>query len=444
MRAWMISLLVLPLLFLSLTVSADVSDISERWYYGTEESIEDIAVQEDGSRYAVVTNGTVYVFGTEGNQPLWFYDLEGTEQGIGWNRVAMSDNGMFVAVASRNYGFYVFDGSNGDLLTTHVVNRSFTSVSMSSDGLQIAAGCMDGKVYFFDAYLGLTWAYEAPSPVTAELSPSGEYAAIASLSGDNHLSLITVSNEFLWSFEPGGQVIDMAFSEDDTLAVAVGDVDSVHLFLPDSNVPIFSSSIPQPRDVSICNSAVAVAGGQTKVFSISGTTIMDAGQASQNITISDDGNIVAYSDEYDCVVNVLDGDEYSFEGSGVVKISGNGVTIAASNTEGVLLITIYSTNSGSDPSVDHTPTILGFGVLVLLIVVAVVGVLLFKEVAKNKKRDDGRDERVEVAPMDDERPKKKKKVTVECPECGHLIPLRSNKRPLDIKCPECGVEGVVE
>ena len=105
------------------------------------------------------------------------------------------------------------------LLWSYETGDEVRSVSISSDGSDIAAGSADDKVYLFDREGNLLWSYETGISVeSVSISSDGSYIAAGSLG--KKVYLFERAGNLLWSYKTGGGVYSVSMSSDGSCIAA--------------------------------------------------------------------------------------------------------------------------------------------------------------------------------------------------------------------------------
>lgn len=151
-----------------------------------------------GTVVAGSNNGYVHVYDGVGNL-LWSYDT-----GADVASVAVSSDGVYIAVGSLGNKLYLFDRSGSKLWEKTVPiayggsgnGEESKSVAISVFGEYIVAGCNDA-LYVYKKDGTLHWSH-AGKETCAGISPDGNYIAACEIGGDVHLFSIASSTP-LWT-----------------------------------------------------------------------------------------------------------------------------------------------------------------------------------------------------------------------------------------------------
>ena len=152
----------------------DRNSSTPRWSYSTGDTVRAVALSEDffgQQRYHLAAgswNGKVDFFHNNNSAPLWNHTT-----GDSIYSVAITDDSEYVAVGSKDYNVYLFDGE-GNSLWSYATGSTVLSLDFSVDGEELAVG--SDKVYLFDKDSGTPlWSYTTGNSVkSVETSADGE------------------------------------------------------------------------------------------------------------------------------------------------------------------------------------------------------------------------------------------------------------------------------
>jgi len=144
--------------------------------------------------------------------------LWGHETGGHVNSVSTSSDGSYVAAGCFDEKVYFFD-RNGKLLWSHKTDDDVYSVSTSSDGSYVAAGSKDKKVYFFDREGELLWNH-GTGGVVESVSTSSDGSYVAAGSWDTKVYFFDRNGKLLWNHGTGGVVESVSTSSDGSYVAA--------------------------------------------------------------------------------------------------------------------------------------------------------------------------------------------------------------------------------
>jgi len=161
---------------------------------------------------------------TQEYELLWSY-----ETGDEVRSVSISSDGSDIAAGSLDDKVYLFE-REGNLLWSYETGISVESVSISSDGSYIAAGSLGKKVYLFERAGNLLWSYKTGGVVrSVSISSDGSYIAAGSY--DHKVYLFERAGNLLWSYKTGGVVLSVSISSDGPYIAAGSLDDKVYLFV---------------------------------------------------------------------------------------------------------------------------------------------------------------------------------------------------------------------
>lgn len=110
-------------------------------------------------------------------EPQWQYDL--TDE---FNTIAISDDGEFTVVGSKDGNISFFDNANQAPQWSYPAGASVNTISISANGSAIVAGTDDNLVlHFTDSQPVPLWTYSADGPITrVDLTSDGDFFTVAS------------------------------------------------------------------------------------------------------------------------------------------------------------------------------------------------------------------------------------------------------------------------
>lgn len=115
--------------------------------------------------------------------------------------VAVSGDGMFVAVGSRDNSLRLFDES-GKLLWPFEAENSILGVDISPDGKWLAVASEDRFVYLLDGEGNVLWRFKAARPMN-NAAVAGDGSLIAATSDDLSVYVLDRERNLLWQKELG-------------------------------------------------------------------------------------------------------------------------------------------------------------------------------------------------------------------------------------------------
>ena len=103
------------------------------------------------------------------------------------------------------------------------------AVAVSGDGMLVAVGSRDNSLSLFDASGELLWRFEAENSILGvDISPDGQWLAVAS--EDRFVYLLDGENNVLWKYKAGRPMNNAAVARDGSLVAATSDDLSVYVF----------------------------------------------------------------------------------------------------------------------------------------------------------------------------------------------------------------------
>ncbi|MEM2902441.1 MAG: PQQ-binding-like beta-propeller repeat protein [Candidatus Bathyarchaeia archaeon] len=289
-------------------------------------------------------------------QPLvWRYTATGSV-----TSVAISSNGLYVAVGSKDGFIYLLDRLRGDKLWKYAVWSRINDVSISEDGSYVVAGGSNGILYFFDRNLtgnSYLWKYSlGTSVLSTSISGDGECVVVGCF--DQRLYFFEKDQPSpLWSHKTEGKVGAVKLSVEGGFAVAGSDDGYVYVFDREytrntfisrfrAGAPIVSVSISRDGSCVAAGSLDGYVYFQDRFRNVEGYTWRHKVTSKvTSLDISSDGGYVAAGDSsgrtYLFDKNYT-GNSYvwSYPTGGqltVVSISGNGGLIASGSEKGIYL-----------------------------------------------------------------------------------------------------------
>lgn len=176
------------------------------WNYTTGGAINSIAVSGDGKYVAAASqDGKFYLFNTSNlvNALIWTYNAPKGNYGT----VSISEDGNYIA-AEIGYSIYLFNKSSGTPLWTYNTTELTLDVVISSDGNYVVATTrigdfpsVYGTLYFFNTSVSPTktpmWNYTMQSavPLSFAVSSDGNFTVVGSFSSQTFESDVYLFNK---------------------------------------------------------------------------------------------------------------------------------------------------------------------------------------------------------------------------------------------------------
>lgn len=238
------------------------------WTYGansdtnTDENMEigsssdkGIVAFSDNGYLAAALEKQVYLFKTEGNQPLWQHDV-----GMGLEGLNISDNGKYISAGGHNTKVYLWETDNSQPKWEYKVESEggilglegsvIRSMAMTPNGQYFTAGtsCPDRSVYVFrpdksQPILKIKAGTNFPVE-TIDISDNGQYViAAGGGSSDDPYSALLIKidqEEPVWKFDYSKNPAISARISPDNQSIALGYIlDGIYFLNRDSNQPLW-------------------------------------------------------------------------------------------------------------------------------------------------------------------------------------------------------------
>jgi len=295
-------------------------------------------------------------------QPLWTYSLSPNASYEGnLNRIAISDDGQYLAAYVAENGTLLFFNRTGALLWSRQFDADrppwISSIRIARDNSIIAVselvpGCCAGsvtstpsnQVLLFDRTGAVLWNYSTMSPPTG-VAISPDAARVYAGTDDRRVICLDRSGSVLWTNRTDAPVSSLTLSQDGTLVAAAGTNPGTipegtvsypnDLFLFDRNGSLlwkYRTGGPNTVAISGDNSIIAVVGGRYgNLYLFNRTGGLVGGRS-----FPETGSSLAMSDDAGRIfVGSVEGSVYGLDSNGTmlwtIKTSRLSRNIAAAN-----------------------------------------------------------------------------------------------------------------